>query len=340
MNRPCLWSGAVFYSTGGNGSLEMNHGSMSSKEFIQALLEENISGLTKVPKADLHNHSIYGTRIEHIESWIGHPVPHPPASMKSLDEMIGYTRKSLYPFIDSREGFEFTLRSALRDAIEDGVTILEMSMDVRFISFFGSSPDPFFIFIHELIESTKPDINFRPEIGLSKDRLAREQMQLASSCIQSGLFRSIDLYGNETAQSPSRFRESFVEARKHGLKLKAHVGEFAGPDLITETLDILELDEIQHGIAAARSVALMNRLRRNDIRLNICPSSNVALGVVRDLAHHPIRILVDNGIRATLNTDDLTIFGQSASQEYLSLYRSGVMTATELDFIRLEGLSS
>jgi adenosine deaminase len=318
----------------------MDNGSMSSKEFIQALLQEDISGLTKVPKADLHNHSIYGTRIEHIESWIGHPVPHPPASMKSLDEMIGYTRKYLYPYIDSREGFEFTSRSALRNAIEDGVTILEMSIDVRFISFFGSSPDPFFVFIHDLVESTKPDINFRPEIGLSKDRLAGEQMQLASCCIRSGLFCSIDLYGNETAQSPSCFRESFIEARKHGLKLKAHVGEFAGTDLITKTLDILELDEIQHGIAAAGSIALMNRLCRDHIRLNICPSSNIALGVVKDLAHHPIRILVDNGVRVTLNTDDLTIFGQSASQEYLSLYRSGLMTATELDFIRLEGLSS
>jgi adenosine deaminase len=318
----------------------MDNESKSSKKFIQTLLEEDISGLTKVPKADLHNHSIYGTRIEHIESWIGHPVPHPPASMKSLDEMIAYTRKSLYPFIDSREGFEFTSRSALRDAIEDGVTILEMSMDVRFISLFGSSPDPFFSFIHDLIESNKSSIDFRPEIGLSKDRPAGEQIQRASSCIHSGLFRSIDLYGNETAQSPSRFRESFVEARTHGLKLKAHVGEFAGPELIAETLDILELDDIQHGITAARSVALMNRLRHENVRLNICPSSNIALGVAGDLAHHPIRILVDNGIRVTLNTDDLTIFGQSASQEYLSLYRSGLMTATELDFIRLEGLSS
>ena len=313
---------------------------MNSKEFIQALIEEDISGLTKIPKADLHNHSIYGTRIERIEAWIGHPVPHPPASMKSLDDMIGYTRKSLYPFIDSRDGFEFTSRSALRDAIEDGVTILEMSIDVRFISFFGSSTDSFFDFIHDLVESTKPDINFRPEIGLSKDRPAREQIQLASCCIQSGLFRSIDLYGNETAQSPSCFLASFMEARKHGLKLKAHVGEFAGPDLITETLDILERDEIQHGIAAASSVALMKRLRHDDIRLNICPSSNIALGVVRDIAQHPIRILVDNGIRVTLNTDDLTIFGQSVSQEYLSLYRSGLMTAPELDLIRLEGLSN
>jgi adenosine deaminase len=165
-------------------------------------------------------------------------------------------------------------------------------------------------------------------------------MILASSCIRSGLFRSIDLYGNETAQPPASFRESYVEARKHGLKLKAHAGEFAGPDLISETLDVLELDEIQHGVAAAWSLPLMNRLHRDRIRLNICPSSNVALGVAKDLAHHPIRTLVDHGIPVTLNTDDLTVFGQSVSQEYLSLFRSGIMTAAELDAIRLEGLSA
>ena len=199
----------------------MDLGTMNSKEFTRALLEGDSTGLTKVPKSDLHNHSIYGTRIEHIESWVGHPVPHPPASMKSLDEMIGYTRKFLYPYIDSREGFEFTARSALRDAIEDGVTILEMSIDVRFISFFGSSPDPFFNFIHNLVESAKPTVTFRPEIGLSKDRPAGEQMRAASHCIQSGLFRSIDLYGNETAQSPSCFRECFAEARKAWIKTKS-----------------------------------------------------------------------------------------------------------------------
>jgi adenosine deaminase len=318
----------------------MNPSSRNSKEFIEALTREDISGLVKIPKADRHNHSIYGTRIDRIESWLGHPVTHPPAAMKSLDEMMQYTRTSLYPFIDSREGFEFTSRSAVQDAIEDGVAILEMSMDVRFISFFGVSYDPFFNFIHDLVESTKPNIVFRPEIGLSKDRPADGQVQAASSCIRSGLFHSIDLYGNEAAQPPSSFRKAFIEAKKQGLKLKAHAGEFSGPERITETLDELELDEIQHGVGAASSLPLMHRLCRDHIRLNICPSSNVALGVVSDLVHHPIRILVDHGVPVTVNTDDVTIFGQSVSQEYLSLYRSGLMTASELDFIRIESLSS
>jgi adenosine deaminase len=310
-----------------------------SGEFIQALQEDDLAGLVKVPKGELHNHSIYATRIEHIESWAGHAISRPPAAMSSLDDMIGYSRTYLYPVLDSREGFEFTARSALQDAIEDGITILEMSMDVRFMSFYGSSYDPFFEFVRTLVDSNSNSITFRPEVGLSKDRSAEAQNMLASSCIHSGVFRSIDLYGNETAQPPSSFCAPFIEARKHGLKLKAHVGEFAGPDLITETLDVLEIEEIQHGVHAAESVPLMNRLCRDRIRLNVCPTSNVALGVVKDLVHHPIRKLVDNGIRVTINTDDLTIFGHSVSQEYLALYRAGVLSATELDSIRIESLT-
>jgi adenosine deaminase len=65
----------------------------------------------------------------------------------------------------------------------------------------------------------------------------------------------------------------------------------------------------------------------------------VGLGVVRDIAHHPIRTLVDNGVKVTINTDDLMIFGQCVSQEYLLLYCAGVFTAAELNEIRLESLS-
>ena len=61
------------------------------------------------------------------------------------------------------------------------------------------------------------------------------------------------------------------------------------------TLDVLQLDEIQHGVAAASSARLMKRLQCQQIRLNICPSSNLSLGVVEDVSTHSIRILV-NGI--------------------------------------------
>jgi len=308
--------------------------------FADSLQSGDLSALQRVPKSDLHNHSILGTRIENVESWLRKPLQRARKRMASLNEMIEYARDVLYPHTDTFAGFRFTAQSAIEDAIKDGVTILEMSLDMRFISLFEKGPEDFVAFVAGLVETYKDRIDFRPEIGMSKDRPPADQIRLASLCLRSGTFRSIDLYGNETAQPPDPYREIYADARNRGLKLKAHAGEFAGPEIIERTLDILQVNEVQHGVTAAGSKPLMDRLRREGVRLNICPSSNVALGVVSDIAHHPIKVLVENGVKVTVNSDDLMIFGQSVSQEYLLLYQSGVFTAIELDEIRREGLST
>jgi adenosine deaminase len=311
-----------------------------SQLFTNALQSRDLPTLQRVPKSDLHNHSILGTRIESVESWLHKSLPRAQKRMASLDEMIRYAHDVLYPYTDTHDGFQFTAESAIQDAITDGVSTLEMSLDMRFISLFHNGIEDFVSFVAGLVTTYKNSIDFRPEIGMSKDRSPADQIRLASLCIRSGIFQSIDLYGNETAQPLDAYRDIYVDARKHGLKLKTHAGEFAGPAFISRAIDILQVDEVQHGVTASLSKPLMDRLRREHIRLNICPSSNVALGVVRDIAHHPIRTLVDNGVLVTVNSDDLMIFGQSVSQEYLLLYQSGVFTAEELDEIRLEGLAT
>jgi adenosine deaminase len=82
----------------------------------------------------------------------------------------------------------------------------------------------------------------------------------------------------------------------------------------------------------------MRFLANNQIRLNICPSSNVMLSRVENLAVHPIRELYDAGVRVTVNTDDVLVFGQGVSEEFLALYRAGALGAAQLDDVRAEGL--
>lgn len=82
----------------------------------------------------------------------------------------------------------------------------------------------------------------------------------------------------------------------------------------------------------------MKYLANNKIQLNICPSSNVLLSRVASYDVHPIRILYDNGVPVTINTDDVIVFGNSVSEEYLNLYNSGLFSAEELNEIRLAGL--
>jgi adenosine deaminase len=81
----------------------------------------------------------------------------------------------------------------------------------------------------------------------------------------------------------------------------------------------------------------MRALANAGLRLNICPTSNVKLGRVESLAAHPIRALFDAGVRVTINTDDPVIFGSTLSEEFLAVFKAGLMTAEELDAIPSRG---
>ena len=97
-------------------------------------------------------------------------------------------------------------------------------------------------------------------------------------------------------------------------------------------------DEVHHGINASTSKEVMKYLADNQIQLNVCPSSNVLLGYAPSYREHPIKILYENGVRVTINTDDLLILDSTIENEYLMLYKSGALTVNQLDDIRKCGL--
>lgn len=312
--------------------------SNSSASFIEALQSENVALLSDFPKADRHCHSLFGASMNSIRTWSGKQLKNPPTRMATLDEMRDYAHEELYPAIHNKVGFEFTAEQTIVEAIRDGVTILEMSLDAIDTQYFQTGVEGFIGFIESLSSKYRGRIDFRPELGISKNRDPSTRIALAMECVESAVFKSIDLYGNEYAQEPEAYTSLYRYARDRGLKLKAHVGEFGRPVDIERTLRALALDEIQHGVSAVESKPLMNLLRQERIRLNVCPSSNVALSVSRDLAHHPIRCLVENGVRVSINSDDKTIFGKTVTDEYLGLFKAGTLDEKELNRIRLDSL--
>lgn len=112
------------------------------------------------------------------------------------------------------------------------------------------------------------------------------------------------------------------------------MGEFGTADDVMEAVEELELDEVHHGIAAAKSSFVMKWLAKHKIQLSICPTSNVMLSVVDEYKNHPIKQLYNAGISVTINTDELLIFNQPISQEFLNLYTSGNLNVDELNEIR------
>ena len=304
-------------------------------DFIKALSTDNLTAIRAAPKTDVHCHAFFSTRLENVERWIGHSLTKPPPKMNGLEEMMAYANAVLASSIKHREGFEFVAVSAMDDAVGDGVVMLEMSFDIRLAGFYPDGVAGLCEFIETLVERYRGQADLRPELGFSRgDADDPKLITLAHEAVELGFFHSIDLYSRQEVCPPAVMKPLFAKARAAGMKRKAHVGEFEGAEEIRRTVEVLNLDEVQHGIAAAESTEVMRWLSENQIQLNVCPTSNVMLGGVTDLASHPIRTLFDNGISVTINTDDLMIFDQSVSEEYRNLYRAGVFSAQELDDIR------
>ena len=307
--------------------------------FIEALSTDNLTAIRAAPKTDVHCHAFFSTRRENVERWIGHSLTKPPPKMNGLEEMMVYADAVLASPIKHREGFEFVGVSAMNDAIQDGVVMLEMSFDIRLAEFYPDAVAGLCAFIETLVERYREQADLRPELGFSRGNADDPRLiSLAHEAVESGAFQSLDLYSRQEVCPPEVMKPLFAKARAAGMKRKAHVGEFGGAEEVRRTVEVLDLDEVQHGIGAAESIEVMRWLAEHQIQLNVCPTSNVMLGGVSDLASHPIRVLYDNGVPVTINTDDLMIFGQSVSEEYRNLYRAGVFSAEELDAIRRASL--
>ena len=309
--------------------------------FAEALSTDNLTAIRATPKTDVHCHAFFSARRESVERWLGQPLTEPPLKMKGVEGMMEYADAVLAPHIKHRQGFEFVAVSAMNDAIQDGVVMLEMSFDIRLAEFYPNGLRELCAFIEALVERYRTQVDLRPELGFSRGNADDPKlMALAHEAVELGFFQSIDLYSRQEVCPPEVMKLLFTKARAAGMKLKAHVGEFEDAEEIRRTVEVLDLDEVQHGIAAAESVEIMRWLSKNHIQLNVCPTSNVMLDSVSELAVHPIRILFDNGVPVTINTDDLMIFGQSVSEEYRNLYQADVFSAEELEDIRRASLAT
>jgi adenosine deaminase len=124
------------------------------------------------------------------------------------------------------------------------------------------------------------------------------------------------LGGDEAAVPAAAFADVYLRARALGLRTSVHAGEWAGADSVAEALDFLRPDRIDHGVAAAASPALMERLAEEGTVLLVAPTSNRATGVVPTLSAHPLARLLDAGVRVALAADDPLFFSTSTRREY------------------------
>ncbi len=140
----------------------------------------------------------------------------------------------------------------------------------------------------------------------------------------------VDLAGDEENYPPSMFARAVTLARDAGLGVTVHAGEFTGPAGIWTAVYQLGARRIGHGIRAVEDPGLLDRLRDRGVTLELCPTSNVRLGLVPSLAAHPIKPLLASGVPVTVNSDDPILLGTTLSKELTAVARAHQLDADAL----------
>jgi adenosine deaminase len=167
---------------------------------------------------------------------------------------------------------------------------------------------------------------------------AERMLDLADA--HRGAIAGIGLDSSELGHPPRKFKRAFARAREAGFKLVAHAGEEGPPEYVWQAIDELGVDRIDHGNRALEDEALVKRIVRDRLALTVCPLSNLKLCVVGDLKRHPLKRMLDLGIRATVNSDDPAYFGGYVGDNFAAAAKALGLAAGELRALARNGFDA
>ena len=141
---------------------------------------------------------------------------------------------------------------------------------------------------------------------------------------------AVGLDSSERGNPPGKFAQVFARARAAGFLAVAHAGEEGPAAYVREALDALAVVRIDHGNASLDDDALVRRLVRDRTPLTVCPLSNLKLGVIDDMANHPLATMLEKGLLATVNSDDPAYFGGYVNENYRAVQAALGLTREQL----------
>ena len=127
---------------------------------------------------------------------------------------------------------------------------------------------------------------------------------------------AVGLDSSEKGNPPSKFKNVFEASVKEGYIPLAHAGEEGSASYVWEAIDLLGIKRIDHGNNSLQDEKLVQEIIRRDIALTVCPLSNTALQVVDDLKNHPLKKMMELGLKVTVNSDDPAYFGGQVNKNY------------------------
>lgn len=236
--------------------------------------------------------------------------------------------------LQTPEDFRRLTQAVLEDRCQDGVIHAETFVSPDFCG--GGDLGAWREYLHAIVEAAD---EARKTMGITLRAVVTcirhfgpEKSRRAALCAAEtagDFITGFGIAGDERAGKLAEFAWSFDCAREAGLRLTAHAGEWGGPQSVRDAL-ALGVERIGHGVRAIEDPRLVDHLAETGVLLEVCPGSNVALGLYRDFAAHPVARLRDAGVRVSLSTDDPPFFHTTLRREYDALARA--FRWTEDDF--------
>ena len=304
-----------------------------------------INLIKKLPKAELHLH-IEGTLEPQLMFELAkrNSIEIPYKSV--LDVEKAYAFSNLQSFLDiyyagakvlitQKDFYDLTWNYILK-CVENNIIHTEIFFDPQTHTSRGISFKTVITGIKEALEDAKKEFGISSSIIMCFLRhLSQED---AFRTLDEALIFKDDIIGvgldsSELGNPPSKFKEVFKKAQESGFKLVAHAGEEADFSYIYEALDLLSIQRIDHGVQSIKSDELMQRLKKEQIPLTVCPNSNIELKVFENYKEHNIKKLLDFGLNVTVNSDDPAYFKGYLNQNFINLYEN--LQLSKEDIIKL-----
>lgn len=292
----------------------------------------------ELPKAELHLH-IEGTLEPDLMLALGerNRVPLPYATVEEARQAYEFT--DLQSFLDiyyegtsvlRTEGdFHDLTWSYLQRVRRDNVVHAEVFFDPQAHTERGVPFEAVLEGIRTALEAADSELGITSRLILCFLRhLSAEQAMatLEQALPHRDAIVGVGLDSSEIGNPPSRFAPVFERARAEGFLAVAHAGEEGPPEYIREALDLLHARRIDHGVRCLEDEGLVERLRREQVPLTVCPLSNVKLRVFDRIEEHNIAALLEARLCVTVNSDDPAYFGGYINDNY-----EAVRVAHEID---------
>lgn len=303
--------------------------SLSLNDFIQAL-----------PKTETHLHVEGALPYELLTAWQPSNYPDNPPFRRpdyryaTFPDFERILLENALPWFTTPQRYYEATKVMFAKHVAQNVRYVETSFHLP-VTKFINTPGP------EIIAAIRAAVPAGLEVriftGMLRSDIAGDLRPTIDQLHTWDGLAGVDLHGFELMPTEPDTAAVWAKLRAAGKVTKCHAGEFDGPARVREAIEVLGVTRIQHGVRAIEDPAVVRLAAERGVTFDVCPISNIRLQVFPDLASHPIRRLMQAGVRCTVSTDDPLCFANALNDEYVALTDGLQFTRAELAQVARNG---